>query len=329
MRVVVACGPYEGLGPEATGVAIARAWASFGAEVAVVPMAEAGTDFAPAFAALTSGASDHLLVTCPDLSGREASTMVGQAVGDALDGCAPEVREVWVDIVGADWRDGGAGMLAALGAVADVPLDRGVDDLAGITQIDLAPVRARLAGRLLHLVVSPQGEAGHLTGMRGITAAHGHAHGADPAEMLAQDQALVDLAAACGRPELATVAGSGAQGGLGFVALLTGGRVATGPAWCAEFAGLAGTIAQADLVVTGYDQLEFGTKGGALVPLVAELAEQAMRPVVAVARHNWVSARELRTMGIEEGYTLSPENEPLTTTQVTSVCLPVARTWSW
>lgn len=329
MRVVVACGPFEGLGPVGTGAAIARSWASLGAEVAVVPMAEAGADFAPAFAALAGANPECLLVTCPAQPGQASSAVVGQCVADALDGAGPEVCSVWVDVAGADWRDGGAGMLAALGATADVPLDRGVDALAGITRIDLSPVDARLAGRTLHVVVAPEQDAGHLTGMRGITAAHGHAHGTDPALMLAQDQALVDLAAACGRPELATTAGSGALGGVGFVALLTGGRVATGPSWCAELSGLADTIAQADLVVTGCDQLEFGTKGGALLPLVTGLAEQAMRPVVAVARHNWISAREMRTMGIEEGYTLSPSNQRLDGSEVTRACLSVARTWTW
>lgn len=329
MRVVVACGPFEGLGPVDTGAAIARSWASLGAEVAVVPMAEAGADFAPAFAALTDGQPGRLLVSCPATQEQTTSSVVGRCVVDALAGRGPEVREVWVESAGGEWRDGGAGLLAALGATADVPLDQGVEALSGITSIDRVAVRERLGGRTLHLVVAPEQDTGHLTGMRGITAAHGHAHGTDPAEMLAQDQALVDLAAACGRPELATTAGSGALGGVGFVALLTGGRVATGPSWCAELSALADTIAQADLVVTGCDQLEFGTKGGALLPLVTGLAEQAMRPVVAVARHNWISAREMRTMGIEEGYTLSPSNQRLDESEVTQACLSVARTWTW
>ena len=49
-----------------------------------------------------------------------------------------------VDLAGLWVHDAGAGMLAALGAVGDRPLDQGVDGLGGLSALDLTPARALL-----------------------------------------------------------------------------------------------------------------------------------------------------------------------------------------
>lgn len=56
-------------------------------------------------------------------------------------------------------------------------------------------------------------------GLRGITSVRGHAVGADVSVLLSTDQALVDLCAALGRPDLANLTGAGACGGVGAAVL--------------------------------------------------------------------------------------------------------------
>ncbi|HSN44044.1 MAG TPA: hypothetical protein VLR88_08310, partial [Propionibacteriaceae bacterium] len=63
MRVVVATAAFAQLTPASTGAALARAWAGLGAEVAVVPLGEAGAGFATAWEELTGG---RCVVVHPD-----------------------------------------------------------------------------------------------------------------------------------------------------------------------------------------------------------------------------------------------------------------------
>ncbi|GAA1387962.1 glycerate kinase [Luteococcus peritonei] len=356
MRVVVACGAFTQLTSAQTGAALARAWAELGARCAVVPIGEAGAGFGQAWADLVGAEPAGLwqldglqaevhhrpadgslcLALRPEALAEQAvdaasSHAAGAALARALADLGPAggPRQVLLEIAEGAWHDGGAGFLAALGAEADVPLDQGVAALSGITRLDLAPVRELLAGAELHLVTRGEQAERHLTGLRGITSVRGHARGDHPGQMLAIDQALVDLAGAAGVPEAATAAGGGAAGGLGFAVLALGGRVSQGPRLCAELSRLARSMGQADLVVTGYDQLEFGTKGGDLLPEVTELAMQAMKPVVAMSRRNWISARELRTMGIEEAYSLATPDQVLDEKAITEASAASARTWTW
>ncbi|MGO4956473.1 glycerate kinase [Luteococcus sp. Sow4_B9] len=324
MRAVVACGPFKSLTSAQTGAAMARAWAELGAQLAVVPMGECGKGFGQAWSDLTDAVledvAEHRAFVGPagavvqvdvEAGAPEASTSaaVGQAVGQLIAWAEMHRRplpELWLEIPSWDWADGGRGFHRAFEVA-----------------------RGNLASTKLHLVTTGGQTELHLTGLRGITSIAAQGGGAHPGELIAADQALVDWCAELGDPQLGTTAGAGAVGGLGAAVLALGGDIVTGPGECARLAGLAATMQAADLVVTGYDALEFGTKGGDLVPMVTGLAEQAMRPVVAVCRRNWISARELRTMGVEEGYGLSSDDRPLSTEEITAATAPVARTWHW
>ena len=332
MRVVVATAAFAQLTPATTGAALARAWAGLGAEVAVVPLGEAGAGFATAWEELTGGrcvvvpAASRPSPTVDALPLRASSFPIGDAVREAAGSTGPVV----VDLADSSAHDGGAGFLAALGCTADVPLTSGVAQLTGITEIDLSPALAWLAGREI-LVAVPASEAVlPLCGLRGITSVRGYASGTDVQVLLDTDQALVDLCVALGRPELATTPGAGAWGGVGAVVLALGGRVASGPELIAARAHLAVTIAASDLVVTGADQLDFGTMGGDSVTVVRELASAALRPVIALARTNFISSRELRTISIEAAHSLAPTPDViLDADAITTAATGVARSWSW
>lgn len=271
--------------------------------------------------------------------GRATSVAWGEAIARAV-APAPDgspVRTLAVDLGGCIARDAGAGLLARLGAVADVPLDRGVEALAQVSRIDLGPVRQMLADVDDLVAVVPADQADRmLLGMQGITSVHGAALREagllwDPADLLRADATLQRFSALLA-PDLADGPGLGACGGAAYALAALGARVVTGPQWLAEHAGLADTVALADLVVTGAGAYDFANRGGESVEAMVRLAGQAMRPAVAVAGLVTISAREMRTQGLEAAYALS-DALPGTMVQVSVGDLVamgerLARTWA-
>src|ERR1700712_1752298 len=68
---------------------------------------------------------------------------VGELVMRAIEAGATDIV---VGLGGSGTNDGGAGLLGALGATADRPLDRGATGLEGLGEVDLEPARARVSG---------------------------------------------------------------------------------------------------------------------------------------------------------------------------------------
>jgi len=327
VRVLVATDRVGALASAEAGRAIGRAFSDAGAQVAVVPMGVRGPELAAALASL----GDCAVVVGGDLPPGEpvvgvdphsTSVALGEAVAAALtDGPGHLV----VDLTGLRSHDGGAGLLAALGADADAPLSAGAAGLASLTRVDLGPARRRLGSTRLTAVVSDAEASDLLLGLRGVTARRGHAVVADPALLLEVDDALGRLARAFGVPD---APGAGAAGGAAVAVLALGGTVTTGPALCAATAGLERTLAQADVVVTGADALGFADRGGPVVREVSTRSEEALRPCIAVARAVAVSGRELRTFGVEAAYALGGDAD-LGAAELTERARTVAASWTW
>ena len=235
-----------------------------------------------------------------------------------------------LDLAGMDVHDAGAGLLAGLGARASgADLTAGVAGLAGLTAVDLDLVRERLAEvELVGVVPTPEREA-QLLGLRGITSRRGRAAGEDPAPLLAADSALQRLTELVA-PGPATLPGAGACGGLGWVVLALGGRLATGPEL-----GLADVIARPDLLVSGCGVFDFGSRGGGVVAAAAQVAAEHLAPCVVIAGEVLIGAREMRTMGIEAAYPIrtssldAPAGGDLSAEEVAQVAVRVARSWHW
>lgn len=341
MRVLIGTDRIGALASADAGAALGRAFVAArpGVEVAVVPMGSGGADLAAALRALGDGSP---VVSAPDADrgrgvhhdhahGGEAPTGVdafstslgvGHALADAL---ARRPRRVVVDLTGLITHDAGAGLLAALGARADVPLDQGAGALAGLGSLDLTAARALLGATELVAVVDPAELGDMLLGLRGLTSRRGRAAGTDPAVMLATDAALGGLAAALGIPD---APGMGAAGGAVLALTALGAWATGGPALCAQLAGLERTAALADVLVTGADQVDFATRGGHVVPEMAALGERAMRPTVVVAREVEVSGRELRTFGVEVAYPIGGGVD-LDADELVGRASGVARSWTW
>ncbi len=228
----------------------------------------------------------------------QASTYgVGELVAAAVDAGA---RRVVVGLGGSGTNDGGAGLLAALGATADRPLDAGVVALAGITSVDLGRARARLEG--VDLVAATDVD-NPLTGLFGATKTFGPQKGIGDDRLPAVDGLLEELAVATDR-RTSLEKGAGAAGGLGFALLVLGATRRPGIDLVADAVRLAERARTVDLVVTGEGAFDFSSRSGKVPYGVASIAAEALRPCVALAGQVLVGSREMRALGVESAYAL-------------------------
>jgi glycerate 2-kinase len=331
MRVLIAPDKFAGtLTAVEAARAIAEGWTrqAPGDEVDLAPMADGGPGFVDVLHAALGGELAAATVRGPH--GEEVPATLlddgvrtwvesAQACGLALTGGErAESATTWgvgelvmaaieagaTDIVvglgGSGTNDGGAGLLGALGATADRPLDQGAAGLAGISRVDLGPARARLAG--VSLVCASDVDS-PLTGLFGATKTFGPQKGIAEDRLPVVDGLLEALAAATDR-RTALEKGAGAAGGLGFALLLLGAERRPGFDLVAEAVRLGERARQADLVVTGEGAFDFSSRSGKVPYGVATVAAEALRPCVALAGQVLVGSREMRALGIESAYSL-------------------------
>ena len=370
--MVVAADSIGALSSAAAGAILAEGWS--GPQVVVVPMGEAGRGLVRAVADLLGveprlAADDTLVTAILDAPGSlmvalewtgpdsASGTDTGAGPGpprppDTGASSAPHGRalavalterdrtrgtqpgdEIVLDLSGNRAHDAGAGLLAALGAIADVDLTAGADGLGAIGRLELEPIRDRLAARRLVGVVARDQLALPLLGLRGITSRFGRDAGMDPEIMLRTDAALERFALLVD-PEAATSDGSGAHGGLGFAVRALGGRLVTGPDFCASLAGLDQLLHGADLAITGCTVYDFAHRGGEVVSDVAQRSAAALVPCVAIAGEVLLGSREMRTMGVEAAYavhesSLDRPNGEVRSDELRALATRVARSWTW
>ncbi|WP_083898387.1 glycerate kinase [Nocardia vinacea] len=310
-----------------------------GADVSVVPIADGGDGtvaaaLAAGFEAVLVTASgptgeavctayarrdDIAVVELADVSGlvrlpggafapmTATSRGTGEVIAAAIDaGC----RRVVLGIGGSAGTDGGAGLLAALGArlldVDGAEIDDGGAALARLHTIDLASVRERLAGVELTVACDVDNP---LTGPRGAAAVYGPQKGADGNQVEVLDAALThwaDRVAVATGTDLRDRAGAGAAGGVGFAAVaVLGARLRPGIELVLELVGFAERVADADLVVTGEGMLDEQTLYGKAPAGVATAAGFAGVPVIAVCGRNTLPAKRLLEAGFSAAYALA------------------------
>jgi glycerate kinase len=233
-------------------------------------------------------------------------------------------RRVVLGLGGSGTTDGGAGLLAALGATADRPLDQGVGALAGISRIDLPAAGVEL--------VAASDVDNPLTGLFGAAKTFGPQKGLTDERLPAVDGVLEELAAAAGRRP-ALEKGAGSAGGLGYALLLLGATRQPGLDLVAAAVGLPARARAAELVVTGEGAFDFSSRAGKVPYGVAGIAADALRPCVALAGQVLVGSREMRALGIESAYSLVDtvgEERALVDAAgaLADLAARVARTWS-
>ncbi len=245
-------------------------------------------------------ACGHPLLDAPD-AWHTTTAGVGQAIAAAVDAGAGAVV---VGLGGSATHDGGAGLLSALGATADAPLDQGPAGLRGITSVDLTAARERLDG--VELVAAIDVDT-TLLGMFGATKTYGPQKGLSDEDIIVVDRILDELVvAACGSApaerRVADQPGAGAAGGLGFALMLLGAGTHPGVELVRDAVGLACAAAEHDLVVTGEGTYDHQSRSGKVVHGVARTAAAAARPCIVLAGQVTVGSREMRAMGVESAY---------------------------
>lgn len=198
----------------------------------------------------------------------------GQVLMHVLDDTA--INSITVGIGGSATTDGGAGILKAL---AGCDPRAGLDLAAGFDP-RLADVDLRIACDVTNPLLGPTGAA----------ATYGPQKGATPEQVAALDLRLAQfadaLAVATGRDERETP-GAGAAGGTAFgllsiadsfrsIRLVPGVEVVMGET------GLREKLAGADLVITGEGRIDAQTAFGKTALGVAQLANRAGVPCIAV-----------------------------------------------
>ena len=264
--------PVTVTGPE--GTPVEASW------VLLPPSADAPQGTGVVELASTSGI--ELLGTPPRLRPYDAHTRgFGEAIAAAL---AHGVSRLVLGIGSSSSTDGGAGMLAVLGAsFADAsgdPIPDGARGLAAVASADLSGLAALPPGGVTVLsdVTNP------LLGARGAAAVFGPQKGAAPDDVAALDAALSRLAGldAFAGTDPATP-GAGAAGGTGFGLLAWGARLVPGSAAVAELVGLDAAVAEASVVVTGEGSYDGQSAAGKVPAHVGGIAASAGVPVALVA----------------------------------------------
>ena len=256
-----------------------------------------------------------LALVHPDRRDARAATSygVGQLIAAAIDSGA---RRIVVGLGGTASTDGGAGMLAALGATArdaagaPVALEAGGAALADVATVDLAPARARVAD--VEIVVASDVDS-PLLGSRGAARGFAAQKGADDAAVEQLEAALTSYSRAIGRradgKDPAVALGAGAGGGLGYGLMLLGGRRVPGIETVMGVLGLEAAIGVSDLVITGEGCFDWQSLRGKVVSGVAAAALNQGRPVVVLAGRVEVGKREYVALGITEAHAASADGD--------------------
>ena len=222
---------------------------------------------------------------------------VGQLVGAAVDAGA---KRVVVGLGGSGTNDGGAGLLAALGATGtpEGALTGGAASLAGLGEVDLSAAVGRCEG--VELVAASDVD-NPLLGLIGATNVYGPQKGVAADRLMTVDAALERLAVATDK-RLALAKGAGAAGGLGFALMLLGAERMPGIALVADAVELPRRAREAELVITGEGAFDFSSRSGKVPYGVAGVAAEAIRPCIALAGRVLVGSREMRALGVESAY---------------------------
>lgn len=384
MRVLIAPDSFTGtLTSTQAAAAMAEGWAAGAPHdaVSLLPLADGGPGFVDVLGAALEGSTEAVTVADPRgrpvpaallvvetrgvrtayLEAAQAAGLhlleaverdpaltstvgVGQLVAAAVErGC----RRVVIGLGGGGANDGGAGMLAALGAGPAEALGRGGlalaqcpdDALAG-----LAEVRERLGA--VELLMATDDDA-PLLGLQGASAVHAEEKGASAAGAQSLEAALgrlTEVAARAlppatdllsGRPRrLDREPGAGADGGLGYGLLLLGARRVSAVGTVLRVLRLAERLRSADLVLTGEGCLDWQSLSGSVVAGVAEAAIDAVVPSVVIAGRVLVGRRETMSLGVSGCYAVAETAAELDATlldpypTLASRAARVARTWS-
>lgn len=234
---------------------------------------------------------------------RATSRGTGDLIRCALDrGC----RTILLGVGGSACTDGGAGMLAALGATLLDARGQRVPDGGGalpdVASVDLGGLDPRLGACRVILASDVDNP---LLGPDGAVSVYGPQKGADAADRAVLEAGMRNWARLVG-PSWADAPGAGAAGGVGFAALAAlHARRRAGVEAVLELVDFEPALAGATLVVTGEGRLdEQSLRGKAPMGVLAAARAHGL-PVLAVSGRCTLAAAVLRDAGFARSYALA------------------------
>jgi glycerate 2-kinase len=366
MRIVVAPDKFAGtLTATEAAEAIAAGWhrTAPGDELDLVPLSDGGPGFLEVLHSALGGtvrlvevtgplgakvSAELLLVDDPDPrtayievsraaglhlvepEARDALASSSYGVGELLAAAADAgVRRIVVGVGGTASTDGGAGLLAALGATPGEALRRGGGPLADLDgAVDLSAARERLDG--IELVAATDVDA-PLFGPEGAALGFGAQKGADRAARDQLETALRVWATATDGAA-AVKGGAGAGGGIGFALLVLGATRVPGAQLALDAVQLADRARAADLLITGEGAFDWQSLRGKVVAGVARVGQDCGRPTIVLAGRVEVGQRQLSSAGIDSAYGIvdmpSSDRGHIPADELAALAARVARTWS-
>jgi glycerate kinase len=228
-------------------------------------------------------------------------------VAQALDhGC----RDIVIGVGGSASTDGGAGFLAALGAIArdehGSRLDRGGRYIFNAEQLDLTGLHPEIASAAFTIAVDVDNP---LYGPLGAAHVYAPQKGADPLQVSELDGALqvwADVVERATGNDCRTTAGAGAAGGVGFAALaVLGARMRAGIEVILDLIELDRHLLGACAAMTGEGSLDHQSLRGKAAVGVSRRAGTHGVPTFAVAGVSTLDPVEVDTAGLAGVYALS------------------------
>ena len=282
------------------GEPVAAAWARLD-DTAVVEMS-----LASGLAALPHDENGE-----PVLAAREATSRgTGELIAAALDtGCT----RVILGVGGSANTDGGAGMLAGLGArlldAAGHEIPDGGAALAQLAAVDVSGLHPRVPEAQFVLAADVDNP---LTGARGAAAVFGPQKGASQQDVSELDAALGTfrdvLAEALGDSarDAAEAPGAGAAGGVGYAALaVLNATRRPGIDVVLDLVNLDEAVTGADLLITGEGSLDEQSLGGKTPVGVLKVGQAHGVPVIAVCGRTTLDRETLEATGFRATHALS------------------------
>jgi len=284
------------------------------------------------------------------LAGGERNPMVTSTygVGQLLEAAMAEgAARIVLGLGGSGTNDGGAGMLAALGAGDPDALAAGgarLSDLDDDALAGLGRVRERLQG--VEVVLATDVDS-PLLGFHGASAVFGPQKGATPEMTQQLESALgrftevVSRVLPAGKDlltgkdlRLDREPGAGAAGGLGYGLILLGGRRVSGVQAVLGAVGFESLVKDTDLVVTGEGSFDWQSLQGKVVAGVARAALAGAKPAVVIAGQATVGRRQSIELGISGTYAVAEEPDQVAAAladpagTLSARAARVASTWS-
>lgn len=268
--------------------------------------------------------------------GAQAAGLAGsRGVGELLLAAAESgVDEVVVGLGGSACSDGGAGMLAALGAV---PVDADGAELApgGVPLSGCAGIRGRV--ELPFRLVAASDVENTLLGEHGAAVTFGPQKGADERTVRELEAGLTRWAyvlAGIAGWDVRELIGAGAAGGLGAGLLALGARRDSGAGIVCRLTGLDSALDTAELVLTGEGSFDWQSLRGKTVTAVASGAAERGVPCLVFAGQVRVGRCRAVAAGVDATYAMAEHAgsvraamaEPVGT--LTALASHVAAQWS-